>query len=469
MVVGEIAEQKDVVVIGGGPGGYHAAIEAAQKGFTVTLIEKEKLGGVCLHDGCIPSKVFTTAARKKEEILRFHAFGIDHGEVTFQLSKLQQHKRKVIEQLQKGVEALCKTNKIEIVHGNASFLSADRIGVDNGHQFDVFHFNHAIVATGSTPIHRSGVSFDDEKVVHDGSIFLLSEIPEHLVVYGSHSIAIEVAMSYRQFGSMVTLIMADDKNTLPYDTTITRELLRQFKKQQIKVYTGVKEFRVNKEASHITAMFQHKGEQDTLDCTHVYVASDYVPNVKELGLSRLGIQQGSNGYIAVDAHMRTSLPSIYAIGDVTEGPRLAVKAIKQAEVVAATIAGEPSEFDPTFIPEVIHSIPPIATVGKTEQQAVEEQFDVKIGHFSYGANGYATIQGKKDGFIKLVINQNNDVVLGFHAIGEGAVELVSTGTLALEMAARVEDLTFPHYPHPAFSEALSGMEFSAVKGKVRLI
>ncbi|MFC0522727.1 dihydrolipoyl dehydrogenase family protein [Pontibacillus salicampi] len=465
MVVGEIAEQKDVVIIGGGPGGYNAAIHLAVKGYDVTLIEKGKIGGVCLHEGCIPSKVFTTAASKLQDTETLSNFGIETKETTFHIEQLQAYKGKVVEQLRKGVESLCKANKIEIIEGHASFLSEDRIGVDHGHQFDVYHFNHAIIATGSSLKENSIINVDHDVVFNDISIYKVTSLPKHLIVHGNTPYAMEVAMTYRTFGCHVSIVLSEENEEFPFDTSIQKELIRVLKKQKIKCYQHVTDVKLERMEDGISCTFVRNGEQQSIEGSHLYISSDYRPNLEGIGADRLSLELLDNGRIAVDQMMRTSLPHVYAIGDVTDGPMLAVKAIKQAEVVANTIAGEAAEFDPTFIPTVVHSLPPVASVGMTEEQAIKNGFQVRIGQFSYGANGYATIHGKREGLLKVVINEENEVVLGFHAIGAGAVELISTGTVALEMVAREEDLTFPHYPHPGFGESLTSLDYHVVTPK----
>ncbi|KGP90610.1 dihydrolipoamide dehydrogenase [Pontibacillus chungwhensis BH030062] len=457
MVVGEIAEQRDVVIIGGGPGGYNAAIHAAKQGSHVTLIEKGILGGICLNEGCIPSKLFATSAQKQSEVAGMSNFGIQMGETSFDLGQLQSYRNKVVGNLRKGVESLCKANKVEIIEGHASFLSEDRIGVDHGHQFDVYHFNHAVIATGGRPFMPNEITADEKRILTGHSLYRLEEVPDHLLIYGSDYIALEAAMAFRQFGASVSLVLEDEKSDYGYDSSINRELKRVLKKQKVKVYSGASLISLGVDGDKVNGKFRQKGEEVQIEATHAFISVGIEPNVSDLGVDRLRMEM-ENGFIATDAGMRTSIKNIYAIGDVTTGPALAVKAIKQAEVVAKTIEGTPAEFDPTFIPTVAHTIPPIASVGMTEQEALEKGLNVRVGQFGYGGNGYATIHGKREGFIKLIIQEDTDVVLGFHAFGAGAVELISTGTVALEMAARDEDLSFPHYPHPSYNESITMVE-----------
>lgn len=464
MVVGEIAEQRDVVIIGGGPGGYNAAIHAAKHGFHVTLIEKGNLGGICLNEGCIPSKLFSTSATKLAEVDNMSDYGIQMKEASFDLNGLQSYREKVVGNLRKGVEALCKANKVEIIEGHASFLSEDRIGVDHGHQFDVYHFNHAVIATGGRPFIPNEIKADGKRILTGHSLYRLEEVPEHILIYGSDYIALEAAMTFRQFGASVSLVLDGEKSDYGYDSSINRELKRVLKKQKIKVYTEASLKSISTDGDKVNGILRQKGEDVHIEATHAFISVGIEPDVSDLGIDRLRMKM-ENGFLATDAGMRTSIENIYAIGDVTTGPSLAVKAIKQAEVVAKTMGGIPAEFDPTFIPLVAHTIPPIASVGMTEQEAVEKDFNVRVGQFGYGGNGYATIHGKREGFIKLIIQDETDVVLGFHAFGAGAVELISTGTVALEMAARDEDLSFPHYPHPSYNESISMIETEIKQAK----
>ena len=462
MVVGEISQERALVIIGGGPGGYTAAIRGAQLGLSVTLIEQADMGGVCLHQGCIPSKIFTHAAAKRSETAHLQELGIGGGDDTFNLKKLLAYKTKVIDGLRLGVEGLCKDNKIEIIRGKATFLGVDRIGVENGHQFDIFEFEQAIVATGSSPIMPTGIIKKGNRILLAHDVFELKELPEHLLVLGNDYIALEVASSYAALGSKVTIFL-DNKASLPLDESIDKELNRLFKKRKISVIKDAVLMSANETDAGVSITIQtNKEGGETIQGTHLFVSGVRKPNVDMIGINRFGIAQTEEGFIKINENMESSIPSIYAIGDVTRGPLLAVKAIKQGKAAVEAIAGGSPEVDLTFVPVVVHTIPPIASVGLTEQNTRDLGMKVHVSQTSLRSNGYAVITNKKDGFIKVISDSSTDIIVGIHMIGEGAIEMAGTFVQLLEMVAKEEDIKFPSYAHPGFNESL----LEAVEGLI---
>lgn len=461
MVVGEISQDRELVIIGGGPGGYSAAIRGAQLGLSVTLIEQSNLGGVCLNKGCIPSKIFSHAAAKREETTHLHDLGIGSGDTSFNLKKLLSYKTKVIDGLRLGVESLCKENKIEIIRGKATFIAEDRIGVENGHQFDIYVFKQAIIATGSIPLMPVGMH-KGQRIILSHEIFELEEIPKHLIVVGQDYIALEVASSYAALGAKVSILL-DDEAGYPFDESINKELNRLFKKRKINIQKISEILSTNESDDGISVVFQSsKNIEENLQGSHLFLSGKREPNVEPLGISRFGIEQTAEGFIKVDETMQSTIASIYAIGDVTEGPLLAIKAIKQGKTAVESIAGGKQEVDFTFFPVIAHTIPPIASVGLTEQQARKLEMEVRISQFALAGNGYGTITGKKDGFIKVLSDSSTDLIMGIHMIGEGAIEMSGSFVQLLEMAAKEEDIKFPTYAHPGFNEGL----LEAVEGLI---
>lgn len=461
MVVGEISQQRNLIIIGGGPGGYSAAIRGAQLGLSVTLIEQADLGGVCLNKGCIPSKVFTHAATKRSETAHLQDLGIGSGDDTFNIKKLLTYKDKVIDGLRAGVESLCKDNKIEIISGKATFLGVDRIGVEKGHQFDIFEFDQVIIATGSSPIMPPGLNEKGKRILLSHEIFELEEIPQHLIVKGQDYVALEVASSFAALGAKVSILL-DDK-TIAFDESITKELNRLFKRRKISVYKDVQLISTHEIDSEIAVTFEtEKNVEETIHGSHLFVSGSRKPNVESLGLSRIGIAQTDEGFIHIDGNMQSSIPSIYAVGDVTEGPLLAIKAIKQGKAAIEVITGHKPEVDLTFLPMVAHTIPQAVSVGLTEQHAREIGLGVRVSQFSLGGNGYASITGKKDGFVKVISDPSTEIICGIHMIGEGAIEMSGSFVQLLEMAAKEEDVKFPLYAHPGFNEGL----LEAVEGLI---
>ncbi|MFS0781926.1 dihydrolipoyl dehydrogenase [Bacillus sp. 1P06AnD] len=449
MVVGEIIQEKDVMIIGGGPGGYHAAIRAAQLGLTVTLVEKKTLGGACLNQGCIPSKVFTHAAKQWSQLTNLPKLGIKVENQTIELPTLLAYQKKMIDQLRHGVEALCKANKIEVIEGSAAFLSEDRIGIENGHAFDTFRFKHAIIATGSTV---NGTEYDSPFVLAADELYSLNQLPPYLLVYGHDYIAIEAAMSMSAFGSKVVFVQ---DAPFPFDHDISHELKRQFKKKGIKWFQESALIDIHSNDKGVQAKFKTE-EQETfsLECTHFLMEGRRNPNTKEMGLERIGIELDENGFIITNHRLETSLPHIYAVGDVTEGALLASKALKQGKQAAEAIAGMQTAFSLSFIPNVVHSLPPIASVGLTEQQGIDSGYSVIASRFPLATNGMAAVMGESSGFIKVIADQKTDLILGLHMIGHGAIELSSAFVQTLEMVAKTTDLQDIFYAHPSLNETL---------------
>lgn len=454
MVVGELAHERDLVIIGGGPGGYHAAIRAAQLGKNVTLIERDQLGGICLNKGCIPSKVMAHGAERLVAAHQDEMLGIQTSGLNFEIKKLLSYKNQVVKQLRDGVEALCKANKIEVVKGSAFFLSDERIGVENEDSYEVYRFKEAIIATGGTPVKLAGAPVSDERIIDIWSIADLAEVPEHLIVLGSDCIALEMAMAFQAFGSKVTLILNEEKADFSFDSSINKELNRVLKKSGISIVKGYSFEEVILSNDTLSIVLSGNKGAKTIEGSHLFYSLGVKPQIANLGLDRLGMKLTAEGFVVTDRTGRTSIGSIFAIGDVTEGPQLAVKAIKQGKTAAETICGRASENDLAFIPHIARTRPPIACAGLTELEAAEQGYEVGVGEFLMSANGFAAILGKKEGLVKVVFDKDNDLLLGVHLIGHGAVELISNGIQALEMAARDEDIKFPSYPHPSINEAL---------------
>lgn len=454
MVVGELAYEKDVVIIGGGPGGYQAAIRAAQLGRKVTLIEKADLGGVCLHKGCIPSKLYTEAADRIRKIKAAGEYGIELSFSAFQLEKLIHEKNRKTAQLKKGVEELCKSNEIELVRGNAFFLSSDRVGIENGESYQVFRFKHCLIATGSTPVWPSGISPRSEKLLDCWSVFSMEKLPDEFIIYGSGYIALELAMSFQAFGAKASIMLDQEKEDFGFDESINRELSRILKKNRIKVYRGAKLLSAEENQSGVRIIYEAGGEINQLEGSCFLASAGFRPNTANLGLERAGVEIDSAGFIKIDQQGKTSVSHIFAAGDVVDGPLLASKAIRQGKAAAEIIAGLKTEADFRFAPAVVHTQPPIAYTGLTEQEALEAGYKIEAGTFPFSSLGYASVKGSREGMAKVIFEKETGFLLGVHMIGEGAQELIHAGVSLLEMAAREEDMLFPVYAHPSSAEAL---------------
>lgn len=466
MVVGEMANEADFIVIGGGPGGYHAAIRAAQLGREVVLIEKEEMGGICLNKGCIPSKVLTAAAGKLEDCKKSPLLGIETELAGISFERLIEYQSKTVANLKTGVEALCKANQVKIVKGNAFFLSETRVGVEDSDKYELYEFRDAVVAAGVRPRNQDGIQ-SGGKIFNEWEISFLEEIPGHLAIYGSSAIHLEMAMAFRAFGAEVTLMLPGAE--LPFDASVAKELSRIFKKERIKLLRSCRIEDVSEEKDSVQISVKADSKETTIEATHVFIESGMRPNSDSLGCSRIGIEMDKEGFITVDDQCRTSVNGIYAIGDITGMPYQAAKAIRQGKVAAESACGQNSAADFRFLPSYAFTRPPIASVGLSEEQANEAGLSIKTSQFPLAANGFSSINGQRDGFAKIISEKGTDVVLGIHIIGEGAHELIQGGILGLEMGAREEDFIFPAYPHPGLGEALleaaEGLQEKAVHMK----
>ncbi|RSL33138.1 NAD(P)/FAD-dependent oxidoreductase [Salibacterium salarium] len=454
MVVGDFAHEREVVVIGGGPGGYHAAIRAAQLGKEVTIIENQKLGGVCLNESCVPSKLFANAAGKLDEARDMESFGIKgYEKVSFDINGLQERKNKVVHSLTQGVEALLKKNNIEKVQGTAFFISDTELGVENQDAFEKYKFEQVIIATGASFSAPENIPDNDDRILFGSSLYAMDETPEHLALYGSDYITLEAAAIFASFGSEITIILDQEKDSFSFDKTINKELLRLLKKRKIKVYKKTKMTDVTalKDGVHVT-LISSNGEL-TIEASHLFVSSDKSANTSGLRLESCGVEVSANGFIPITNTTQTNKSHVYAVGDTTTSGSLAVEAIKQGKVAGEQAAGENSEWDPGLCPVVAHTVKPIAVVGLTEEEALQEGYNIRVSQFPLASNGYAALSNEKEGIVKVVSEKDTDVILGYHAIGCGSIEMISSAVQVLEMGGRIEDVIYPYYPHPSINEA----------------
>lgn len=453
MVVGELTQERDLVILGGGPAGYTAAIRASQLGRTVTLIEQAQIGGLCLNKGCIPSKVVAHAAEVKLQTKHMTALGFSFHP-THDFSQLVEYRERTIRQLRTGVEALCQANAIEVVHGTASFLADDRIGVELGHQFDTYRFNDVVIATGSHSIKQ-----DAPSVLNAEQLYQLTELPERLVIIGQDYIAIEAAMSFQALGTSVTLIA----DAFDFDPSLDKELRRLFKKQKIQLVTGTVTAIEAQEDVTVTVVKQ--GQETTWSAPFLFHSLPRVPHTLELGLERIGVTLAEDGTIPVDPFGQTNRPHIYAIGDVTPGPAIATRAIHEAKRTAEHLSGQSADTTVPYYPTIIRSLPPIVSIGLTEQTATDAGHSFRTAQFALNANGATTIEGGS-GFIKVISDATTSLILGIHMIGEGAIELAGVFAQTLELHAKEEDVRFPVMPHPsrneAFTEAIEALLGQAI-------
>ncbi|BDG59049.1 dihydrolipoyl dehydrogenase [Caldinitratiruptor microaerophilus] len=443
MVVGQIANGTEVLVIGGGPGGYHAAATAARAGKEVVLVEASLLGGTCLNCGCIPSKALIQATRRASPV---SPSGVPP------LAEIQAWKRQVVDRLRRGVEQTLKQAGVTLVQGRATFTGPDRVSVETAQATEVYRFRHCIIATGSVPAFPPGFAPDGEGVCDAAAALEWTEPPEELVILGAGYIGLELGTAFAKLGSRVTVLEVADQILPGLDAELTRPVARHLEKLGVKVHLGVRATGWEREGGRIVVRAEGV-VPPALPADRVLVATGRLPNIRGLGLEKAGIALDECGYVRADDQCRTNVPRIYAIGDVAGGPLLAHKATREAEVAAAAIAGHVDAMDPAGIPAVIFTEPEVATVGLTEAEARARGYRVVTGRFPLTASGRAWTLGEPDGFVKVVGDGDTGVLLGAQMVGPEVSELIAAATLALELGARVEDVALTLHPHPTLAEA----------------
>lgn len=454
MVVGEVAIETDVVVIGGGPGGYTAAIRLGQLGKNVTLIEKEELGGVCLNRGCIPSKALIHMAEQFHHLKELGKLGISFsGEVNpVDIQVWQKFKGGVVAKLNNGVKHLCEKNGVTVVKGEAVFLSDNRIGVETGGDFETYKFEHAIIATGSRPFIPDFLPVDGEHILDSTSALALEEIPGSLAIIGGGYIGMELGMAFAKIGTEVTIVEMENRILPQVSQELVKEVEKKSKKLGISLKVNTKVEKATVEGGKVLLQLNSNGEDEILQTEKVFVTIGRLPNTAHIGLEQAGITKDERGLLTVDEQCRTNVPHIFAIGDITPGPALAHRASKQGIVAAEVITGLPSAMDSPFVPYVIFSDPQIAGVGMTMEEAKEKGIKIKRGNFPFQANGRALAVNEGEGFVEVIVDAESHVLLGMHVVGPDASNLIGEGVLALELSARVEDVALTNHPHPTLSE-----------------
>jgi len=449
------------VVIGGGPGGYVAAIRLGQLGRETMLVERETLGGVCLNVGCIPSKAIVRAAKLMKEILRAKDFGIETSQPKMDLQKLQLWKKGVVDKLTQGVAYLCKGNKVDVVYGEAKFQAPHQIEIKTKEGSRVVTVDNVIIATGSRPVEIPGLKFDGKFVITATEALSFTEAPRNFVIIGGGVSGLELGMAYAQFGSHVTVIEMLDQLLPGTDIELVRVVERTLKKLGVETHLKArakwaKEGKVGAQLAD--------GKEIEVPADNVMVVVGRRPNSDQIRLETTGVKTDQAGFIQVNAQMQTNVPGIYAIGDVVGQPLLAHKASKQAIVAAEVIAGEASAADFKAIPGAVWTDPEIATVGLTEAEAKKQGYQLIVGKFPFTALGRAVAVGETDGFIKVIADKESERILGIHMVGADVTDLISEAALAIEMGATLDDLALTIHPHPTLPEAL--MEATeAAKGK----
>ncbi len=455
-----------IVVIGGGPGGYVCAIRLAQLGFKTACIEsRNTLGGTCLNVGCIPSKSLLNLSEEFHKVKNLSSKGIEIGEVKLNLSKMMKSKDKAVTVLTKGVEFLFKKNKVTYIRGTGSFKSTNEILIkDDKNKETTIQTEKTIIATGSLPTTLSGIEFDEKIIVSSTGALNLNQVPKKMIVVGGGYIGLEMGSVWSRLGTEVHVVEFLDHITPGMDGEISVEFMKILKKQGINFHMQHKVEGVKKNKSGaIVSTTDKDGNQKDFECDVVLISVGRKPNTNGLNLEKIGVQLDEKKRIRINKNFQTSQDNIFAIGDVIEGPMLAHKAEDEGIAVAENIAGQSGHVNYNTIPGVIYTKPEVASIGNTEEQLKKKQINYKVGKFSFMANSRAKAIDDAEGFVKILADEKTDKVLGAHLIGPHAGELIAEIGIAMEFGASSEDIARTCHAHPTFSEAVKEAALSVDK------
>ncbi len=460
-----MAKQFDVLVIGGGPGGYVAAIRAAQLGFNTACCESEayddpkgevRLGGTCLNVGCVPSKALLQSSEHFDNARHgFVMHGITTGDVGIDVKTMVKRKDNIVTQLTGGIKGLFKKNKVTLLPGHGKFTGGGEDGWEVDVAGELVQAKHVIVATGSRPRHLDGIPVDNKLICDNAGALAFDAVPKRLGVIGAGVIGLELGSVWKRLGAEVTLLEALPEFLAAADSAVAKEAWKVFtKKQGLDIRLGVKIGKVAAGKKGITVEYEMGDESHLLECDKLIVSVGRVPNADGLGCEAVGLKLDERGRVAVDDHCRSNLPNVWAVGDVVRGPMLAHKGMEEGVMVAELIAGQAGHCNYDAVPWVIYTHPEIAWVGKTEQQLKSAGIEYRAGQIPFAANGRALGQGDTTGFIKMLADAKTDRILGVHIIGTNASELISEAVVAMEFHASAEDIARIVHAHPTLSEVM---------------
>ncbi len=447
--------ETQVLVIGGGPGGYPAALHASDHGLKTVLVDEDvKLGGVCLNRGCIPSKALLHVAKVIREAHESAEIGLSFGEPKLDLDKLRNFvQTKVVGKLTGGIGMLCKGRKVDVVTGHAEFVDANTVNV-TGPTPKTIRFQHCIIASGSLPAMPKMFAIGDDRVMDSTGALLLPDVPKKLLVVGGGYIGLEIGSVYAALGSKVTVVEFLDSIIAMADRDLVKPLETKLRKEFEAIYTSTKVTGVRATPEGIVASLDGAEAPKELTFDRVLVSVGRRPNSANLALEKAGVKANERGFIPIDRQRRTNVPHIFAIGDVGEEPGLAHKATAEARVAVEAILGEPSEWNPRAIPAVIFTDPEIAWAGLSEKEAQEKGVPHEVLKFPWAASGRAVALQLTNGLTKMLVDPETKRVLGVGIVGGGAGEMISEGVLAIEMGAVARDVLESIHPHPTLSETI---------------
>jgi dihydrolipoamide dehydrogenase len=451
--------QVDAVVIGAGPGGYHAAIRLGQLGKSVICVDRDEVGGVCLNWGCIPTKALLHVGEIARQIEHAGALGLSVPKANVDREGVAKFKTDVVNANVGGVKTLFKANNVQFIYGDASFKNPTTIVVkkkDSGE--DTIVAANAVIATGSAPIDVKAWPRDGETIVNSDDASKMNRVPKNLLVIGGGVIGLEFATVYTRLGAKVLVIEMLPQILTGTDLEISKTLGRILKKQGVEIMLDTKVGTLQKNGGVVKATFSGEatnGKDETREFDMVLVAVGRRPVTDTLNLAAAGLSVDDKGFVSVDAQMRTKVPNVFAIGDVTGAPLLAHRAMKQGVVAAEVISGDKSAaFDPVAVPNCVYTDPEVATAGLSEEEAKDKGYEVRIGKFPLAASGRARTMNETDGLIKLVGDAKTDLLLGMHIVAPQAESLIGEGVIALEMGATLEDIGLSVHPHPTLTESI---------------
>ena len=458
-----MAQSFDVVVIGGGPGGYIGAIRAAQLGLKTACVDdwrgadgKPALGGTCTNVGCIPSKAVLQSSENYEQAAHgFAEHGVKVQGLELDLAQLHRHKDKVVKASNDGIAYLMRKNKISFFHGRGSFVKSGAEGHEISAGGESLLSKHVIVATGSNPRALPGADFDEDRILSNTGALALPEVPRRLGIIGAGVVGLELGSVWRRLGAQVTILEALPAFLGAADEQIAKEAAKIFAKQGLAIELGIKISRVDKSKKAVVVQYiAQDSSTKSLECDRLVVSIGRVPNTTGLGAEKIGLKLDERGFVAVDDDCRTNLANVWAIGDVVRGPMLAHKAEEEGAAVAERIAGKKPHVDFNTVPWVIYTTPEIAWVGKTEQQLKAEGVEYRAGTFPFSANARARAMGDTSGMVKFLADAKTDEILGVHVMGPFAGELIAEAVLAMEFRGSSEDIGMICHAHPSLSEAM---------------
>ena len=452
----------DVVIIGSGPAGYVAAIRASQLGLKTACIEKlsnddgsSQLGGTCLNVGCIPSKALLDSSHRYADAHNhFSEHGIEVSKPKIDIPKMMNRKSKIVAQLTSGVSGLFKANKVTQISGQAKIIDSTKVEVSFEDNIEILDTKNIVIATGSSPINIPVAKINSNNIVDSTGALEFQTVPKKLAIIGAGVIGLELGSVWARLGSEVTVLEAMDDFLPMADKRIAKEVLREFNKQGLNINLGCKVTSAKSNKKEVIVTYENDGNVSNITVDKLIVAVGRRPNAENLFHDSCGLSLDDRGFIPVNDFCETDIKNIWAVGDVVRGPMLAHKASEEGIMVIERIAGKHAEMEYELVPSVIYTHPEVAWVGKNEQELSEEGIKFKTGSFPFAASGRALASGESTGFIKVIADEKTDTILGVHAFGPSAADIVQQGVVAMEFGASAEDLGLTIFSHPTVSEAL---------------